>query len=148
MDDGACSGTGVSADARGDALALGESVLFSVDSLDDLARWRDEVVDQRRQAILGKSAAADAASRANDGTGARVAQSVAISRLEALLEAAIDRMRGNGELAIDADPARLATALTAALHGGSLLAKTAQEISKLEIPLDLAMSYVRSHSVR
>ncbi|TDD15613.1 hypothetical protein E1218_31195 [Kribbella turkmenica] len=144
MDHGACSGV---ADMPGDALALGESVLCSLDSLDDLARWRDEVVNQRRQAILGTSAAADAACRASDGTG-RVAQSVAISRLEALFEAAIDRMRGNGELAIDADPVKLATALTAALHGGSLLAKTTQDISRLEVPLDLALSYVRSHSAR
>jgi TetR/AcrR family transcriptional repressor of nem operon len=148
MDHGACSGAGAVADTPGDALALGESVLCSLDSLDDLARWRDEVVNQRRQAILGISAAADAAGRGSDGTGAGVAQSVAISRLEALLEAAIDRMRGNGELAIDADPARLATALTAALHGGSLLAKTTQDISRLEIPLDLALSDVRSHSAR
>jgi TetR/AcrR family transcriptional regulator, transcriptional repressor for nem operon len=77
-----------------------------------------------------------------------VAQSVAISKLEALVEAAIDRMRGNGELAVEADPVKLATALAAALHGGSLLAKTTRDISRLEVPLDLALSYVRSHSAR
>jgi hypothetical protein len=57
-------------------------------------------------------------------------------------------MRANGELAVDADPARLATDLTAALRGGSLLAKTTRDITRLEIALDFALSHVRSHSVR
>lgn len=77
-----------------------------------------------------------------------MARPVAISTLEALLAAGFDRMRENGELAVDADPARLATGLTAALQGGSLLAKTNRDIARLEAALDLALSYVRSHSAR
>lgn len=57
-------------------------------------------------------------------------------------------MRENGELAVDADPARLATGLTAALQGGSLLAKTTRDIAPLEAALDVTLSYVRSHSAR
>ena len=148
MDRGACSGVGAVADPPGDALALGGSLLCSLDSLEDLARWRDEVINLHRQVILGTSAVPDVASCARNGDGSRVAHPVAISTLEALLAAGIDRMRENGELAVDADPARLAAGLAAALQGGSLLAKTTREISRLEVALDLALSYVRSHSAR
>lgn len=129
-------------------MALGGSPLCSLDSLEDLARWRDEIIGVHRQVILGASAVPDAASCACKGDGSPVAGPVAISTLEALLAAGFDRMRKNGELAVDADPARLATGLTAALQGGSVLAKTTRDTARLEAALDLALSYVRSHSAR
>lgn len=94
------------------------------------------------------SAVPDVASCAHNGDRSRVAHPVAISTLEALLAAGIDRMRENGELVVDADPARLAAGLTAALQGGSLLARTTRDIARLQVTLDLALSYVRSHSAR
>jgi TetR/AcrR family transcriptional repressor of nem operon len=148
MDGGACSGVGAVADPPGAALALESSLLCSLDSLDDLARWRDEVINLHRRVILGTSAVPDVASCGRNRDGSRVAHPVAISTLEALLAGGIDRMRENGELAVDADPARLAMGVTAALQGGSLLAKTSRDIALLEVALDLALSYVRSHSPR
>ncbi|WP_426513081.1 hypothetical protein ACPPVO_22025 [Dactylosporangium sp. McL0621] len=145
MDRGGRSRVGAIADPPSDALALGE-LLCSLDSLDDLARWRDEVINLHRQVILGTSAAPDVASCACNGAGSRVARPVATATLEALLAAGIDRMRENGELAVDADPARLATGLTAALQGGSLLAKTTRDIAPLEAALDAARNCLRSHS--
>ena len=70
------------------------------------------------------SAVPDVANCAHNGDGSRMAHPVAISTLEALLAAGIDRRRENGELVVDADPARLAAGLTTALQGGSLLART------------------------
>lgn len=130
----------------GDVLALGWSLLCGLDSLEDLARWRDEIVDLHRELILGTSAVPDIASRARDGDRSGVAHPIAATR-EALA-AGIERMRDNGELAVDADPERLATGLTAALQGGSLLARTNRDIAPLGAALDLALSYVRSHSAR
>lgn len=77
-----------------------------------------------------------------------MAHPIAISTLEALLAAGIDRIRENGELVVDADPARLAAGLTAALQGGSLLARPTRDIARPQVTLDLALSYVRSHSAR
>lgn len=144
----ACSGEGGVADPLGDALALGGSPLCSLNSLEDLARWRDEVIDLHRHVIRDTAAVPDVASCACNGGGSRDTHSVVISTREAWLAAGIDRMRENGELAVDADPARLATGLTAALQGGSLLAKTTRDIALLEVALDFALSYVRSQSAR
>ncbi|MGW5360592.1 hypothetical protein [Actinopolymorpha pittospori] len=146
LDRDACSRVWAVADSPSNASALGGPLLRSLDSLEDLARWRDEVINLHRQAILGTSAAPDVASCACNGAGSRVTCPVATSTLEALLATGIDRMRANGELAVDADPARLATGLTAALHGGSLLAKTSRDIAQLEAALDVALSCLRSHS--
>lgn len=135
-------------DPPGDALVLGRSPLCSLDSLEDLARWRDEVVTLHRHMVLGTSAGPGPASSAGDGDGSRVAHPVVSSTLEAFLAAGIDRMRENGELAADADPARLATSVAAALRGGSLLAQTTRDITRLEVALDFALSQVRSHTAR
>ena len=146
MDRCGCSGVGAVADPPSDTLALGGSLPCSLDSLEDLARWRDEVINLHREVILGTSAVPDVASCARNGDGSPVAHPVAISTLEALLAAGINRMLENGELAVDADPARLATGLTAALQGGSLLARTTRDIAPLGAALDFALGYVRSHS--
>jgi hypothetical protein len=144
-DRGAGSGA-EAADPTGDALSCGASSLSSLASLEDLARWRDEVIGAHRQLVLGASAVPGAARCARGGEGSSVALPVAFSRLEALLAAGFDRMRTNGELAVDADPARLATGLTAALQGGSLLARATRDTGRLEAALDVALSQVRSHS--
>jgi hypothetical protein len=143
MGRGAGSEVEIATDGLGDAWE--GSLPCHLDSLEDLARWRDEVLGVRRRMILGT---ADAADSTSDGDGSPAAGPVAISALEAWLAAGIDRMRENGELAADADPARLATGLTAALSGGSLLARATRDIARLEVALDVALSCVRSHSAR
>jgi hypothetical protein len=55
-------------------------------------------------------------------------------------------LRDNGELAVDADPAALATGLMAALQGGLLLAQTTRDTTQLESALDMALDRIRSHS--
>lgn len=148
MDRGACSGVRAVVHLHSDALLCGGLPLCRPDSLEDLARWRDAIIRTHRHMLLGISAAPGAAGYPRDGDGSPVAPSVAISRLEALLTAGFDQMRTNGELAVDADPARLATGLTAALQGGSLLAQTTRDLAGLEAALDMALSCVRSHSAR
>jgi hypothetical protein len=101
MDRGACSRVAAVADPSSDALALEGPLLCSLDSLEDLARWRDEVINLHRQVLLGTSAVPDAASCTCNDAGSRVARPVATCTLEALLAAGINRMRENGELAVD-----------------------------------------------
>lgn len=132
-----CAGSGVTG-----------PLLCSLDSLEDLARWLDEVVGVHRQLILDASREPAACRCLCNGDGPSTACPVAIPTVEALLVAGFDRMRKNGELVVDADPARLAMALTAALEGGSLLARTGRDVTRLEAALDLALSHVRSYSAR
>ena len=120
----------------------------SLDSLEDLARWRDEVIGVHRQLILDASPSPAACRCACNDDGSSMGCPVAISKVQASLVAGFDRMRTNGELVVDVDPARLAMALTAALEGGSLLARTSRDIARLEAALDLALSHVRSYSAR
>ncbi|MBB5790302.1 hypothetical protein [Jiangella mangrovi] len=134
------------ADSPGDALTWGGSTLRGLASIEDLVRWRDEVVGVHRRMILNASAVHDATHRGCDGDGSSAARPVALSALVTLLTAGFDRMRENGELAADTDPARLATSLAAALQGGSLLARASRDITQLEAALDLALSCVRSRS--
>ncbi|HVX47014.1 MAG TPA: hypothetical protein VHC49_24190 [Mycobacteriales bacterium] len=122
-----------------DVLALDGSLLRGLESLEDLASWRDEVIHRCRRVILGD---------VSIGAGPPVVRPAATSTVETLLAAGIDRMRKNGELAVDADPSTLATGLTAALHGGLLLARTVRDAAPLEVALDVALSCVRSHSAR
>lgn len=148
IDHGVRSGLGAVAAPRAAAVTLGGSLPCSLDSLDDLARWRDEVVDLHRHVILSPSTVPGVAGSTRNGAASPEAHPVAIFTLEALLAASFDRMQRNGALAADADPARLATGLTAALRGGSLLARTTCDIAPLEVALDFALSYVRSQSTR
>jgi TetR/AcrR family transcriptional regulator, transcriptional repressor for nem operon len=142
-----CAGV-EAAGSPGDALTWGGSTLCGLASLEDLVRWRDEVVAVHRTLILDASAVPDATRHGCDGDGSSVARPVAISTVRAWLVAGFERMRKNGELAVDADPARLATSLTAALRGGSLLARASRDVTRLEAALDLALSCVHAHSAR
>ncbi|TDE14217.1 hypothetical protein [Jiangella asiatica] len=148
MDHGACPGVEAMADPSSDTLCWGRLPLCSLDSLEDLARWRDEIIGVHRHMILGAVAAPDAAGCTCKGDGSLISRLVPLDTLEAWLAAGLDRMRKNGELVLDTNPARLAMALTAALEGGSLLARTSRDIARLEAALDLALSHVRSYSAR
>ena len=75
---------------------------------------------------------------------ARVALAGHFAAWEELLATGLERMRAGGVLRPEADPARLATAIIAALQGGCLLAQTARDTTSMEIALDMALDHVRA----
>lgn len=127
-------------------LAAQGRLLNSVGSVHDLVRWRNEVVRLARRC---DDALCDLAALLVDGeeSGRLVAQA-GFTAWESLLAAAITRALDNGDLSPDADPARLATGLMAALQGGLLLARTARDVRRLETALDMALGYVQAHALR
>ena len=76
--------------------------------------------------------------------GAEVA--AAMDRWRNYLEAGLTRMRTTGLLQPEADPAVLALAVFAALHGGLLLMQTMQSVRPLEAALDAALRGLRTHA--
>jgi TetR/AcrR family transcriptional regulator, transcriptional repressor for nem operon len=59
---------------------------------------------------------------------------------EAPLARGLQRMQDRGELVADADPARLATAVIAALQGGMLLARVRGDVTPLRDALHSAVA--------
>ncbi|WP_211768693.1 TetR family transcriptional regulator C-terminal domain-containing protein [Kutzneria sp. CA-103260] len=132
----------------GRLLAIQEQVLNNLHSLRDLAHWRDEVVRLEQRRDDGICPLGDLAELLADGDEAgRSAVRACFTAWESLLAVGIIRVRDNGELAADADPDRLAAGLMAALQGGLLLARTTRDVRRLEVALDIALGYVRAHTV-
>ncbi|MFC0109572.1 TetR family transcriptional regulator C-terminal domain-containing protein [Kibdelosporangium aridum] len=132
----------------GRLLATQEPLLNNLHSVQDLVRWRDEVVrlGQRRDdgiCPLGELAEL----LANGDEAGRSAVRASFATWESLLADGITRARDSGELAADTDPERLATGLMAALQGGLLLTRTTRDVRQLEVALDIALGYVRAHVV-
>jgi hypothetical protein len=69
----------------------------------------------------------------------------AFGRWEAAIRDGLEAMRGRGELADTADPARLAIALLAALQGGLLLTQARRDTVALEVALDTLIDCLRYH---
>ena len=61
-----------------------------------------------------------------------------------LLAAAFERLRDNGALADDIDPAAMATSVMAAVQGGYLLAQLEHDSAPMKLALDMALGHVRS----
>jgi hypothetical protein len=55
-------------------------------------------------------------------------------------------MTANGTLRADADPARLALALLAAVQGGLLLAQAQRSTDALEAGLDAVIGHIQEHA--
>lgn len=134
-------------DYQSDAvLAAQEPLLSHLDSLAALTAWRDAIVELQRSrgcvggcpigALAGELADTDPVARAGIRDG--------FARWEAAIHAGLRAMRERGELRDDADPARLALGVLAALQGGLLLTQTRRETAPLEAALDLALDHVRS----
>jgi AcrR family transcriptional regulator len=67
-----------------------------------------------------------------------------MDRWRGYLQDGLTRMRGDGLLRADADPARLALSTFASLHGGLLLMRSMQSITPLEAALDGALTALRA----
>lgn len=125
-------------------------VLDQLDSFESLQAWCDAAVEGRRRrhceggceigSLAGELAESDAATRAEPLN--------AFERWEAPLPEDLARMQQRGELSADADVHDLATALPAAVQGGSLLPRTRRGTHPLKTATDSAIAYVETFATK
>ena len=121
-----------------------EPALAAIEGIDGLRAWRDMIIsiqaaaDCRGGCPLGSlgSELADLDHRVRSDVAA------GYSRWEAAICACLTGMRERGQLSEAADPAKLATAMLAALQGGLLLAKVERDVRPLATALDMMISLV------
>jgi TetR/AcrR family transcriptional repressor of nem operon len=129
-------------------VAVHEPLLAEMDSLADLRRWRDAVVDLVRTngGIGGCPVGSLASEMAECSEGARILLAQSFVTWEALLGEGFTAMQVSGELKPSSDPQDLATAVMAALQGGQLLTQTSRDIRPFELALDMALVHVAGHA--
>jgi TetR/AcrR family transcriptional repressor of nem operon len=125
------------------------ALLGRVDSMRGLERWRDAAVNrvQLRRGAHGCALGSLLSELADQDDGALASLTQHFDTWEGLMRGALDRMRANGALRPDADTARLATGLMAALQGGYLLAQAAQDGSPMEASLTMALEHIGAYAV-
>jgi len=127
-------------------LAAQQPQLGHVDSIAGLRRWRDLVVAlQRRRGCVGGCPIGSLASELADADRPRNLLAASFTRWETAFVEGLTAMHTRGELASDARPADLATALMGALQGGLLLAQTTRSTRPLELALDMAIQHIATN---
>ncbi|RZU31061.1 TetR/AcrR family transcriptional regulator [Blastococcus saxobsidens] len=126
----------------GRVLMAQQPELDGIDSMADLCRWRDRVVELNRDAhaLGGCPLGRLAAELAEADRCAPIELVDGFAAWQRHLALGLGRMRDRGEL--DAEPDVLAAGLLAAVQGGLLLAQAARSVQPLEAALDLALSGV------
>jgi TetR/AcrR family transcriptional repressor of nem operon len=126
-----------------------QPAIFALSSWADLETWTEQLLDVQRQAArpipcpLGNLAGEVGA---NPTLAPLVDQ--AYRTWESHLERGLITLQNKGELAPDADPARLAQAAMTSVQGGLLLAHIRHDITALEDALRIALTHLRSHATR
>jgi len=128
-------------------LAIQEQKLRRLRSMRGLELWRDAMLQRNRlrQGAYGCPLGSLANELSDRNEDARVALADLFARWEQLLADGFERMRKDGVLRDEADPAQLATQLMAALQGGYLLAQTAHDSRPMELALSMALDNVRRY---
>jgi TetR/AcrR family transcriptional regulator, transcriptional repressor for nem operon len=131
---------------RDNIVRFHKPALESLSSWDDIAGWRDMIVDaQRARSCRGGCPLGSLANElAELDETARDQLVDAFTVWEALLADGLDSMVANGTLEPGHDTADLATGVMASLQGGLLLAETTRDIRTLEIALDTAIAYLHT----
>jgi AcrR family transcriptional regulator len=124
--------------------------LGQLDSFAGLVRWRDALIEVNslQHGACGCALGSLASELADTDEQARTSLNQLFQRWEELLADGLRRMQAGGTLRPDADPGQLAVGLMAALQGGYLLASVARDVRPMEIALELALEYVKSHLIQ
>ena len=111
-----------------------------------ISNWLDDLVQLQvqRHAVGGCPIGSLAGELAETDELTRAELAAGFDRWEAPLRQGLERMRADGKLRRNADPARLATATLAAIQGGLVLTQTRRDPQQLRIALDAAYAYLRS----
>lgn len=115
-------------------------------SFNGLVRWRNALIQASalQNGAHGCALGSMANELADHDEQSRTALADLFQTWEELIAAGLRRMQDKGTLKPDADPARLAVGLMAALQGGYLLASTAHDVAPMEIALDLALDHLKT----
>ena len=118
----------------------------SLDSFNELKRWRDMIVSRQaaRSCRSGCPLATLASGLIDTDEDARTQLVEAFSSWRQLIADGLAHMIEKGVLRSDADPEALATSVLASLQGGLLLAEVDRDTRCLEIALDAALAHVRT----
>jgi TetR/AcrR family transcriptional repressor of nem operon len=120
--------------------------LDSVNTLDDLRRWRDLVVDTTiaMQCAGGCPIGSLAGDLSETDPVARAQLARSFARWETLLHDGLSRMREHGELPAAADTGQLALSLLAAVQGGLLLSQVRRDVAPLRAVLNSLIDHIAS----
>jgi AcrR family transcriptional regulator len=123
--------------------------LADLPSWSAIGTWSDDLValQARHRAIGGCPIGSLVGELAETDEQARAALSAGLDRWEAPLRTGLERMRARGQLARNADPARLATATHAAIQGALVLTQARRDPQQLRIAPDAAYAHLRSFAV-
>jgi AcrR family transcriptional regulator len=121
----------------------------TLDTFDSWQRWRDAVVAHYgSQAHYGCPIGALARELIAREPERAADLGAPMERWRAALEAGVERLRANGTLRADCDPAAIALAIFASLQGGLLLTQTMRSLRPLELALDAALASLRTEAAR
>lgn len=129
-------------------LGFQAACLSGVQSLEDLRRWRNEVVRLNRAShgVGGCPIGALASALADRSEEARELLAESFRRWESHLVTGLKAMQDRAILSPRVRPEDLATAIVGALQGGLLLAQATRSTRPLELALDMALGHVSAHS--
>lgn len=120
-------------------------LLRDAESLEDLERWTDAIVDhQRRGRCLSGCPLGTLAAELSGHHAAATEIHRAFDEWSGVLEVRLAAMVSAGVLRDDAEPRVLATTVLALVQGGLLMAKATQDLESLTIALAAAVAVVRS----
>ncbi|MGH8229266.1 MAG: TetR/AcrR family transcriptional regulator [Steroidobacteraceae bacterium] len=122
--------------------------LSSVNSLEGLRQWRDQIVKLNRatHGLGGCPIGSLASALADRSEEARRLLVKSFERWETYLAASLKTMQDHGVLSPHMHPGDLATAIVSALQGGLLLAQTTRSTRPLELALDMALGHISAHA--
>ena len=133
------------------ARRVGETVdcqgplLGEIDSLADIRRWFDWLIDQNEMlGCPGCPLGTLASELADCDEAARVDLTHGFDVWMGYIVDGLARMQARGDLAAEADPRRLGNAVFASLQGGLLLSKTAKDPQYLRDALDASYAHLCS----
>jgi AcrR family transcriptional regulator len=123
-----------------------QPALADLSSWAAISRWFGDLVQLQiaRHAIGGCPVGGLAGQLAEIDDQARHALAAGFDRWEEPLRVGLEKMRSEGKLRRNADPARLATATLAAIQGGLVLTQTRRDPQQLRHALDATYTYLRS----
>jgi len=116
-------------------------------SFSGLVRWRNALIQANalQNGAYGCALGSMASELSDEDEQARTLLADLFKTWEGLIAAGLERMQVKGALKPDADPEQLATGLMAAVQGGYLLANTAHDVRPMELAIDMALEYLKSH---
>lgn len=129
-----------------DVLGAQQPLLGHLDSWENLDNWAELLIalQEERQCVGGCPIGSLASELADHDERARLALADSFDQWEHYLVEGFARMKEQGDLRSDADPAELAVAVMSSLQGGLLLTQTRKTSYPLQVALHAALSYVRS----